>query len=76
MGNLHAVRQLIAIAPKMAWQRDAGKQTPLELAEHLLENQDEFEQLSKERAKFGSRCATPEELEQVVKALENVVAVS
>lgn len=75
MGNLHAVRQLIANAPKMAWQRDAGQQTPLELAEHLLENQDEFERLSKERAKFGSRCSTPEELEQVVKTLENVAAV-
>ena len=60
----------------MAWQRDAGENTPLELAEHLLEHPDKLEQLSKERAKFGSRCATPEELEQVVKALENVVAVS
>ncbi|WP_259215857.1 ankyrin repeat domain-containing protein [Shewanella baltica] len=75
MGNLHTVQKLIANAPKMAWQRDAGKQTPLELAEHLLENPDEFERLSKERAKFGSRCATPEELEQVAKALENVAAV-
>ncbi|VEF26295.1 Ribulose-5-phosphate 4-epimerase and related epimerases and aldolases [Shewanella baltica] len=75
MGNLHAVRQLIASAPKMAWHRDADKQTPLELAEHLIENPDEFERLSKERAKFGSRCATPEELEQVAKALENVAAV-
>ncbi|MCC5853719.1 MAG: ankyrin repeat domain-containing protein [Alkalimonas sp.] len=76
MGNLEAVRQLISIAPKMAWQRDVGNKTPLELAEHLLENPDEFEQLSKERAKFGARCATPEELQQVVRALENVAAVS
>ncbi|SEA10341.1 ankyrin repeat domain-containing protein [Alkalimonas amylolytica] len=75
MGNQDAVRQLISIAPKMAWQRDAGNNTPLELAEHLLENSDEFERLSKERAKFGTRCATPEELQQVVQALENVAAV-
>lgn len=75
MGNLHAVRQLISNAPKMAWLRDAGNKTPLELAEHLLENPDEFERLSKERAKFGTRCATPEELQQVVRVLENVAAV-
>jgi hypothetical protein len=75
MGNLHAVRQLISKAPKMAWQRDARNNTPLELAEHLLENPDKLEQLSKERARFGTRCATSEELQQVVQALENVAAV-
>ena len=75
MGNLDAVQQLISLAPQLAWQRDAGENTPLELAEHLLENPDKLEQLSKERAKFGSRCATPEELQQVVQALENVAAV-
>lgn len=75
MGNLDAVKQLISSAPKMAWQRDAGNKTPLELAEYLLENPDKLEQLSKERATFGSRCATLEELQQVVKALENVAAV-
>jgi hypothetical protein len=75
MGNLHAVRQLISKAPKMAWQRDARNNTPLELAEHLLENPDKLEQLSKERARFGTRCATYEELQQVVEALENVAAV-
>lgn len=75
MGNLNAVRRLILLAPKMAWQRDAGNKTPLELAEHLLEHPDAFERLSKERAKFGTRCATSEELQQVVWALENVAAV-
>lgn len=75
MGNLHAVQQLISKAPQMAWKLDAGNNTPLELAEHLLENPDEFEQLLKDRAKFGARCATAEELQQVVQALENVAAV-
>jgi hypothetical protein len=53
----------------------AIQHTPLELAEYLLENPDEFEQLLKDRAKFGARCATAEELQQVVQALENVAAV-
>lgn len=75
MGNLDAVKRLISNAPKMAWQRDASNNTPLELAEHLLENPEKLEQLSKERAKFGTRCATTEELQQVVQALENVAAV-
>lgn len=72
VGNLHAVQQLISKAPKMAWQRDARNNTPLELAERLLEAPDKLEELLKERAKFGGSCATVEELQQIVDALENV----
>jgi hypothetical protein len=75
MGNLDAVKLLISNAPKMAWQRDDGNNTPLELAEFLLEYPENLEHLSKERAKFGTRCATAEELKLVVQALENVAAV-
>jgi ankyrin repeat protein len=75
MGNLDAVQQLISSAPKMAWQRDAENKTPLELAEHLLENPEKLEQLSKERAKFGAHCANFEDLQRIIQVLENVAAV-
>ncbi len=75
MGNLHAVKRLISCCPKLAWQRDAKKMTPLELAESLLEQPFEFESLSKERERLGKRCATIDELKKVVMALENVAAV-
>ena len=38
-GNVHAVRRLLDVNPKLAWSRDVNDDTPLELAECLIDDQ-------------------------------------
>lgn len=72
-GNVHAVKRLLQLAPGMVWKRDSFEQTPLELAEYLIEHPDALKALAEQRAQDGKRCASKQELEVIVQLLEAMV---
>jgi hypothetical protein len=69
-GHLYAVRRLAQLAPQLIQKRDAHGNTPLELAEDLIEHPDKLRALRERRARDGKGCASKEELEVVVEILE------
>ena len=74
-GNVHAVTRLLQLAPGMVWKRDSFGNTPLELAEYLIEHPDVLKGLGERRAQDGKRCASKQELEVIVQLLEAVAPV-
>lgn len=74
-GHLHAVQRLSKLASRLVRERDSHGNTPLELAEHLLENPDALQVLKERRAQDGKGCATKQELEAIVSVLEHVAFV-
>jgi hypothetical protein len=74
-GHVHAVKRLVELAPGLAWKRDSFGDTPLELAEQLIEHPDALKQLAQRRAQDGKRCASKQELEAIVQLLESVAPV-
>lgn len=74
-GNVHAVKRLLQLAPGMVWKRDSFGNTPLELAEYLIEHPDVLKGLGERRAQDGKRCASKQELEVIVQLLEAVAPV-
>lgn len=73
-GHVHAVKRLSQLAPELVWGRDVLGQTPLEMAEGLLEHPAHLQALSEERARSGGRCATKSELQEIVQVLEVALA--
>lgn len=71
-GNVHAVKRLLQLAPGMVWKRDSFGNTPLELAEYLIEHPDVLKGLGERRARDGKRCASKQELEVIVQLLEAI----
>jgi len=69
-GNLHAVKRLLLMAPKLAWQRNSQNMTPLERVEYLVEVPQGLQILSRELQTQGRRCPTKAELLEVVRLLE------
>ena len=69
-GNLHAVKRLLLMAPKLAWQRNSQNMTPLERVEYLIEVPQALQILSRELQTQGRRCPTKAELLEVVTLLE------
>lgn len=69
-GHVHAVKRLSKLAPALVNERDIHGQTPLEMAEDLLEHPDKLQALAKVRARSGKRCATASELKEIVHVLE------
>lgn len=74
-GHVHAVRRLVQLAPKLAWERDSFKNTPLELVDHLIEHPEALDRLAEIRARDGKRCASKQELEVIVALLETATPV-
>ncbi|MEG2468683.1 MAG: ankyrin repeat domain-containing protein [Comamonas sp.] len=74
-GHVHAVKRLVELAPGLAWKRDSFGDTPLELAEQLIEQPDALKQLAQRLAQDGKRCASKQELEAIVQLLESVAPV-
>lgn len=74
-GHLHAVQRLSELASRLVRERDSHGNTPLELAEHLLENPDALQVLKERRAQDGKGCASKQELEAIVSVLEHVAFV-
>mgnify|MGYP000417321690 CR=1 FL=1 len=69
-GHVHAVKRLSQLAPALVRGRDVLGQTPLEMAEDLLEHPDKLQALAQERARSGKRCASVSELQEIVHVLE------
>ena len=69
-GHVHAVKRLSQLAPALVRSRDVLGQTPLEMAEDLLEHPDKLQALAQERARSGKRCASVSELQEIVHVLE------
>lgn len=70
LGNLQAIRQLLEVNPALVRVTDvANGATPLEVAEELLHNPEARRHLESEMRRNGRRCATPEELQQMVPML-------
>lgn len=69
-GNLHATQRLLQLAPELTWQRNTQGMTPLERIEYLINNPQEIQLLAKELELQGRRCATKDELVNVVNLLE------
>ncbi|WJM84158.1 ankyrin repeat domain-containing protein [Dickeya chrysanthemi] len=67
--NLHAVRRLLQLAPKLAWQRNSQGMTPLERVEYLIENPEALRLLTNGRAQHVRGCATRQELVTVAELL-------
>lgn len=76
VGHLHAVNRLSELAPNLVYKRDQHGNTPIELAERLIENPDELKVLKERRAQDGKGCASKQELEAIVSVLEQVAFVS
>lgn len=68
--NLHATRRLLQLAPALAWQRNNQGMTPLERVEYLINTPGALAHLATELKRQGRRCATKDELLQVVDVLE------
>ncbi|MFM5745324.1 ankyrin repeat domain-containing protein [Aeromonas veronii] len=60
--NLHAVRRLLQLSPKLARQRNSKGMTPLERISYLIDNPEALSLLANQRAQNGQRCATKQEL--------------
>ncbi|HAU4891414.1 ankyrin repeat domain-containing protein [Aeromonas caviae] len=60
--NLHAVRRLLQLSPKLARQRNSQGMTPLERINYLIDNPEALSLLANQRAQNGLRCATKQEL--------------
>lgn len=73
-GHVHAAKRLSQLAPALVRSRDVLGQTPLEMAEGLLEHPAHLHALSEERARSGGRCATNSELQEIVQVLEVALA--
>ena len=73
-GHVHAVKRLSQLAPALVNERDIHGQTPLEMAEDLLEHPSKLQALAHERAHAGKRCATESELKEIVQVLEAALA--
>ena len=69
-GHVHAVKRLSQLAPALVRSCDVLGQTPLEMAEDLLEHPDKLQALAQERARSGKRCASVSELQEIVHVLE------
>ena len=69
-GHVYAVKRLSQLAPALVRGRDVLGQTPLEMAEDLLEHPDKLQALAQERARSGKRCASVSELTEIVQVLE------
>ncbi len=69
-GHVYAVKRLSQLAPALVRGRDVLGQTPLEMAEDLLEHPDKLQALAQERARSGKRCASVSELQEIVHVLE------
>ena len=74
-GHVHAVQRLSQLVPGLVRQRDQFGQTPLELAEHLLDHPHALQALADARAQSGGRCASAHELKEIVQVLEAVPSV-
>ena len=70
-GHLYAVKRLAQLAPQLIRARDFHGNSPLELAEDLLEHPDKLKLLRDLRVQDGKGCASIKELEEVVAVLEN-----
>lgn len=71
-GNVHAVRRLLDVNPKLAWERDAYGDTPLELAECLIDDEEDLNSLTMACRELGLAGATKPVLQEIVAILENV----
>lgn len=60
--NLHAVRRLLQLSPRLARQRNSQGMTPLERINYLIDNPEALSLLANQRAQNGQRCATKQEL--------------
>ncbi|QDO75013.1 ankyrin repeat domain-containing protein [Aeromonas caviae] len=60
--NLHAVRRLLQLSPKLTRQRNSQGMTPLERINYLIDNPEALSLLANQRAQNGLRCATKQEL--------------
>ncbi|MDH0607950.1 ankyrin repeat domain-containing protein, partial [Stutzerimonas stutzeri] len=69
VGNLHATRRLLQLAPKLAWQRNSQGMTPLERIEYLIDNPQALIHLAEELERQGRHCATKVELLDVADLL-------
>lgn len=68
--NLHATQRLLKLAPELAWQRNSHGMTPLERVEYLINEPQALQFLAEELRKSGRRCASRNELVQVLALLE------
>ena len=75
VGHLHAVNRLSELAPNLVYKRDQHGNTPIELAERLIEIPDELQVLKERRAQDGKGCASKQELEAIMSVLEQVAFV-
>lgn len=73
IANLHATKQLLRLAPELAWQKDSVGHTPLELVEHLIEEPLALKALEIELRRNGRRCATKDELLMTARLLESEI---
>lgn len=69
-GNVHAVRRLLDRNPKLVWEKDVYDETPLEMAERLVDDQDSLDFLATACRQQGHVCATREVLQEIVAILE------
>ena len=74
-GHVYAVQRLSQREPELVWQRDQFGQTPLELAEHLLDHPHALQALADARAQSGGRCASAHELKEIVQVFETLPSV-
>ena len=74
-GHVYAVQRLSQLEPRLVWQRDQFGQTPLELAEHLLDHPHALQALADARAQSGGRCASAHELKEIVQVFETLPSV-
>lgn len=74
--NLHATKRLLQLAPKLAWQRNSQNMTPLERVEYLIENPQALQTLGEQLRQNGRRCASKQELVNIVRELEQAAPVT
>ena len=68
--NTHAIKRLLQLAPRLAWQPDSNEMTPLEAVEYFIDNPPAFELLAQELRQNGRHCASKQDLMKVVQLLE------
>ncbi len=74
--NLHAIKRLLVLAPNLAWQRNEGEMTPLELVETLIGEPKTLHVLAEEIGRNGGRYPSREDLVCVIDLLEQAPPVS
>ncbi|QXH46198.1 ankyrin repeat domain-containing protein [Pseudomonas xanthosomatis] len=68
--NRHAIERLLQRAPRLAWQRNAHGQTPLELVEKLIAEPGTLGALAEQLAENGYTCASLQQLQGAAALLE------